>query len=163
MRATILVLGLGLLAGGAEGQEKKPGKLSDEDAKRVAALIGQLDSKKYPEREKAMKELAGFGERALGLLEKAAKGPASLEVQRRLNVVIWKLRAPAREEEGRRIAALIEQLSSVRFADRQNATMELQAIGRPALQHLYAATLSPDAEIVRRADVIIAHILKDPR
>src|SRR5262249_25097373 len=133
-------------------------KLIAEDARRVAALIEQLDSKKFAEREKAMKELSGLGPGVLGALEKAARGRVTLETQRRLNLVIWKLRAPARAEEAKRVALLIPKLCADRFEERQQATEALVAIGRTGLEQLYAATLSPDIELVRRADVVIRRI-----
>jgi hypothetical protein len=165
MRATIFLTVVGLAAAAPRdgvAQGDKPAKLSAEDARQVAALIEQLDSKRFAEREKAMKELSGFGPGVLGALEKAARGRVSLETQRRLNLVIWKLRAPARAEEAKRVAVLIPKLGANRFEERQQATEALVAIGRTGLEQLYAATLSPDIEIVRRADAVISKILAQP-
>jgi hypothetical protein len=81
-------------------------------------------------------------------------------VRRRLGVLIWKFRAPAREAEAKRVAALIPQLGSPQYEDRARAARELEAVGRNALSQLYGATLSPDPEIARRADAVIANILR---
>ncbi len=162
MRVTMLLGVVGLLAALASpvlGQVQQPAKLSDKESKRVAELIGQLDSKKFPQRESAMKELDGFGERALELLEKAAKNPVSVEAQRRINQLIGKVR----HNDGNRIAAIVQRLGDRRFQERQTAMMELEQIGRPALTHLYAARLSPEIEVARRADVLITRILKQAK
>src|SRR5262245_32737468 len=101
MRETILLGVVGVLAALAHpsmAQAQQPAKLTDKESKRVAELIAQLDATKFADRDRAMKELAGLGERTLGLLEKAAARPTSLEAQRRLNHLIWKIKAPAREE-----------------------------------------------------------------
>ncbi|HYT88190.1 MAG TPA: hypothetical protein VEL76_05685 [Gemmataceae bacterium] len=161
MRATILLTAVGLstaILPSVEGaQPQEPAKLSEADAKRVAALIRQLDSPKFPEREVATRALADFGRAALDLLEKAAKGPLSAEAQRRLNQVLGKLRGPEH------IAMLIRQLSAPFFRERQAAMMDLESIGRPALEQLRIATRSPEIEVARRAEVIIANILKKAR
>jgi hypothetical protein len=153
---------MSLAALGSADAQEKAAKLSDEQAKQVAAMIKQLDSKKFAERERAMKALGEFGRPALALLEKAEKGPVSLETRRRLSVVIWKLRAPTRAEVARRVAVLIPQLSAVTFREREGAMNELLRIGRPALDQLYQATLAPDIETVRRAEVVIGRILNTP-
>lgn len=161
MRATtFLAAALAVLlcrAAGAQ-QQAKPAKLTDEEAKHLAKLIAQLDSKQFAEREQAMKALEEFGERGLEVMAKAAKGAANVEVQRRLNLVIGKLRAPSELE--RRIADLIARLAVPRFRDREEATNALMAIGRPALEQLRAAARGPDFETARRAEALIKHILK---
>jgi hypothetical protein len=48
--------------------------------------------------------------------------------------------------EGGRIGRLISQLASSRFADRQQASRELEAIGEPALAALRRATNAADME-----------------
>jgi HEAT repeat protein len=163
MRARIaltLAVGWAALGGAAGAQQQKPAKLSEADAKRVAELIRQLDAKKFRERDKAMKALTAYGEPVLPALEKAVKGPVSLETQRRLNAVIWTLRAPARAEEAKRVAALIGQLNANSFEVREAALKALAAVGRPALSQLYAATFGPDPETARRAEAVIVRILK---
>jgi hypothetical protein len=157
MRAMILLGVIGLLAALAgPAAAQKQGKLSDKEMKRAQELIDQLDARKFTDRERAMKELAGLGERALALLEKAARRPASLEAQRRLTYLIGK----AREEESRRFAPIIQRLGDPLFQERQAAMAELEKIGRPALRYLHAAKRGQDPETVRRADLLINRILQ---
>jgi hypothetical protein len=160
MRATLFLAAVMVpvaLRAHAEAQQQQPGKLSDAEAKRVAALIQHLDSKKFPERERAMKELAAFGERVLPTLEKAAKGPVALEVRRRLNQVIHELRAPEQ------MAALVQQLGSPYFRHREAATRELETLGPSALKPLRAAVRGPDWEVARRAEILIDRILQQKK
>ncbi len=153
LAAVLLTAGPGR-AGGA--QQPRQAKLSDAEAERVVALIRQLNSKKFPEREGAMKELAAFGERALPALEEAAKGSLTLETRQRLNQVIRKLRAPGQE----RVLVLVRQSGARSFRDREAATRELETFGPSALKPLRAAALGPDREGARRAEALIARILK---
>jgi RNA polymerase sigma factor (sigma-70 family) len=62
---------------------------------------------------------------------------------------------PPAPADAARIARLIEQLGSDVFAERQNATKELEAIGAPAMEALRQAALSGDAERRRRAEEIV--------
>jgi hypothetical protein len=158
MRVTIALTVAAVLATTAEAQQQKPTKLSNAEAKRVAVLIGQLDSKKFPERERAMKELAGFGKRALAEMEKAVEGGVGAEAARRLGQLIDELRAP--EREAKRIAGLIKQLTSPLFRDREGAMNQLRAAGRPAVEQLRVAARSADLEVARRADMLVRQILK---
>jgi hypothetical protein len=149
-----------LVCRGEAGEGKKPAKLTAEEARRVTALIEQLDSKVFAQRDKATKELAALGERVLPMLDKAAQRDVPLEVQRRLGMLIWKVRAPARQQEAERIAGLIRDLANARYEARQAAMKDLQAIGRAALEQLYAATLGPDLEVCFRAHRTITNILQ---
>jgi len=55
------------------------------------------------------------------------------------------------------IDALIQQLGSPKFTERQAATKRLEAIGQPAAEALRrAAATSPDAEIRRRSEGLLA-------
>jgi hypothetical protein len=57
------------------------------------------------------------------------------------------------------IQRLIHQLGSLQFAQRRAASRRLADLGEPALEGLQqAATLSPDAEIRRRADALVRRI-----
>src|SRR5262245_42920794 len=76
--AAIAILTLAAWCGPAAAQNEKPKPLSDDEANQLAALIKQLDSKQFPEREKATKDLAYFGIRGLETLEKAAAGKVKL-------------------------------------------------------------------------------------
>lgn len=61
---------------------------------------------------------------------------------------------PARERVGR----LILQLASDRFADRERAARELEAVGEPALPALQTASRSDDAEVRRRSAALAVKI-----
>jgi RNA polymerase sigma factor (sigma-70 family) len=125
----------------------------------IQRLIEQLGSKVYREREQATVDLERAGQQALPDLQMAEKKTTDLETQRRLGKIIWKLRAPARAEEARQIAALIPQMGDPQFEKRQAAAKQLEAYGNRALSQLFEATLSPDLEIVRRAQATIERIL----
>jgi hypothetical protein len=53
--------------------------------------------------------------------------------------------SPSNEATPERIARLVAQLGSARFADRETATKALDAVGEPALESLRAAARSSDA------------------
>ncbi len=59
-----------------------------------------------------------------------------------------------------RIARLVAELGSARFADRDQATRDLDAIGEPALAALRQAARGSDAEVCRRAEELIERIAK---
>jgi len=57
-----------------------------------------------------------------------------------------------------RIDVLVKQLGSSRFAEREKAQRELEAIGTPARDRLWKATASADQEIGRRAGELVHKI-----
>ena len=59
-----------------------------------------------------------------------------------------------------RIPRLIAELGSPRFAERDNASRDLDAIGEPALAGLRQAARGADAEVCRRAEELIERIEK---
>jgi uncharacterized protein (TIGR03067 family) len=66
---------------------------------------------------------------------------------------------PVKETEPERIARLIQQLGNDAFARREAASKELDAIGEPAVAALRkAASSSDDAEIRRRAEIIVRDV-----
>src|SRR5262245_4608154 len=67
--------------------------------------------------------------------------------------------SPAKPADVKAIAALIAQLGSENFQERQAATRSLEAIGRPALAALReAANKNADAEVSRRAKGLVERI-----
>ena len=67
-------------------------------------------------------------------------------------------------EEAAFLAPLIERLGSPRFAEREEATRRLRAIGEPALEMLrHAAATYGDPEVSRRAERLVADITRDLR
>jgi len=63
--------------------------------------------------------------------------------------------------EIKRINDLVAQLGSSEFLEREQATKNLIAAGAPALEYLQKAMANPDAEIRRRAGLILTKIEKD--
>ncbi len=67
----------------------------------------------------------------------------------------------AAKSEVKRITDLVGQLGNLEFQDREQATAKLISTGAPALDYVQKATTSSDAEIRRRAGVIVTRIEKD--
>lgn len=65
---------------------------------------------------------------------------------------------PGKEPKADRIASLIRQLGHEEFAKREAASLELDAIGAPALDALRKAATHDDPEIRRRAEQIVQAI-----
>jgi WD40 repeat protein len=59
-----------------------------EQEKRIARLLGELDSPQFPVRQKAMRELQQLGELAVPALKKARGGPLPLETRRRIDELL---------------------------------------------------------------------------
>jgi hypothetical protein len=71
---------------------------------------------------------------------------------------------PAPKSQSAKIDALVEQLGSNSYEEREAAQRELEAIGRPAVPALQAATKSKDLEVASRAADALAKIQgKGPR
>ena len=68
--------------------------------------------------------------------------------------------AAADKVDAEKIAKLIEQLGSDDFAEREKASEQLDAVGRPALDQLRKAIKSPDKETQRRAEELVKKIEK---
>lgn len=67
--------------------------------------------------------------------------------------------APAPQTTGpEKIAQLIERMGSADFTERENANLQLEAIGVPALESLRKATKSDDPEIRRRAEELVGKL-----
>src|SRR5437867_3671121 len=72
------------------------------------------------------------------------------------------LSTPAAEKkvDAERVNKLIEQLGSGKFAEREEASKELEKIGVPALEALRKATKSDDLETRRRASELVDKLSK---
>jgi uncharacterized protein (TIGR03067 family) len=68
------------------------------------------------------------------------------------------LAGPREEAKRERIAILVRQLGDEKYVKREEASMELDAIGEPALDALRKATTDDDAETRQRAAKILAAI-----
>src|SRR5262245_34858558 len=67
---------------------------------------------------------------------------------------------PSKDASAEKIAALVRQLGSESFNEREAAGKALEAVGERALPALRLAVGSPDPEVRRRADDLIHAILK---
>src|SRR5947208_1919212 len=67
-------------------------------------------------------------------------------------------RTGSADEPSDRIERLVKQLGSPKFADRERAKRELQAIGTPALEALKKAAAADDGEVGRRARDLAAEL-----
>jgi hypothetical protein len=90
-------------------------KAAPADAKRMAALLANLDSDRFEDREKATRDLEALGESAEAGLRQALAGRPSAEVRRRLEEVLRKLagKAPSRQRlRALRALKVLEHLGS---------------------------------------------------
>jgi WD40 repeat protein len=106
-----------LIASGKDGVEMLHKRVFLVDRVKVEKLIVDLNANKFSVREKAMVELAGFGQWIRGRLEEASRTPASLEVKLRLDELLEKLKVPGAitlEQERVRLKRVMEVLEQVR-------------------------------------------------
>jgi WD40 repeat protein len=111
------------------------------DAKRVDALIAQLNDDDFEKREGASKELAKIGAQAVSALQKAAKDPASAEVARRVGELLTKIKEGAVSGEALREARAMEVLEGLGTPDAKKLLEELAkgAAGSALTQEAKAA------------------------
>jgi HEAT repeat protein len=113
----------------------KARSLKDADRTQMEKLIKDLDSDKFPVREKASKELIARGKLALPFLKKALKDNVPLEVKDRAKNCIQKIEKAAAAEQPAVVARLLALrgapgaievlLNYVAFADDANAEEEI--------------------------------------
>jgi hypothetical protein len=83
------------------------------DAKRMAALIADLESNRFAVREQASRELAGLGASAETALRKILKGSPTLEARRRAEALLAKIAAPSGEQrQALRAVEVLERLAT---------------------------------------------------
>lgn len=86
------------------------------DPEKVAKTFKDLNSENYETRTSAMKSLASYGSRMEGRIVEALKDPGSLEVRRRLEQLLSKLRVPGaltlnqEQLRERRVMMVLEQI-----------------------------------------------------
>jgi hypothetical protein len=76
------------------------------DDKQIASLIADLDSDKFPTRQRAARELDRLGESVLGACEAALAGNPSAEARRRLEALQGKYTDQGRNPTPERLRAL---------------------------------------------------------
>jgi hypothetical protein len=95
---------------------------------RTAGLIAQMDSDTFAVREKAMEELEKLGEGAERALREALKDPLSLEVQRRVEQLLVRLKdRPVSTPDARRAMRTIQMLE---YFATPEARLLLERLGR---------------------------------
>jgi WD40 repeat protein len=109
---------------------------------RVARLITDLDSDRYPVREAASKELAALGEQVLPALEKGLAAAPSPEARRRLRLLLRRLEGDLSPEQLRQARA-VQALERAGTAAARNL-LRRWASGAPA------AALTQDAAAALR-------------
>jgi hypothetical protein len=118
------------------------------DAKRIAALIADLDDDRFGVRQRASKELAKLGEEAREALQKTLKEQPSVEVQRRAQALLSKPQAVVTPEHVKYLRAL-EVLEQIGTAD---ARQVLKALAKGA----------PDTLLTREAKACLDHLARRP-
>jgi RNA polymerase sigma factor (sigma-70 family) len=117
------------------------------DRRRIARLIGDLDSDQFMTREEATAELERLEEGARPALQKALEGQPSLEVRRRVAQLLRRM------EEGtqspKRLQAL-RGLEVLEYAGTPEARQLLQALANGA----------PDARLTREAKAAVARLAR---
>ena len=120
---------------------------------RVAALVKALDSQRYSERKDALEELKRLGDSALGELERVLEQQPTLEVRKRIEVVVEHVKSRERLRTLRAVEAL--ELSGIqRRSERQH--LECHSPTQGDLHgfvhdtHGAPAQLADDAEIAQR-------------
>lgn len=83
------------------------------DARKVVSLIKDLDSSKFSEREKAMKELRLLGVLAGPALREARKNKPTLEAKRRIDELLKALEGPVTDPETLRAVRSAEILERI--------------------------------------------------
>jgi len=131
-----LVLGLAICAL-ANSQPASPGAA---DAKRIDALVKQLGSSRYVEREQAQKELEGIGAPALDTLRKAAK-EGDAEIAKRAADMVRRL-----EDKINTDTLLAPKKVKLSFKDVPVA----EAVAELAKQSGYVVTLENAAALANR-------------
>src|SRR5262249_25578280 len=111
------------------------------DEKRIAKLIGDLDSDTFSVREKASEELAALGEAAEPAIRKALQGEPTLELRRRAEALLAKIKERVRAPQQLRPLRAIEVLEHIGTAEAREVlqTLAKGAAGAELTQQAQAA------------------------
>ncbi len=116
------------------------------DPQRIARLIADLDSERFPVREAATRELEQLGELAETALRKAVEGPPPLELRRRVDQLLDRLQGPVTEPDRLRALRAVGVLEQIGNAEARRV-LERLVRGAPEAALTQAAT-----EALRRWD-----------
>jgi WD40 repeat protein len=111
-------------------QQLRPVKDNPATAEQIARLIADLNSKRFPVREKAQKALADLGPPAVGPLRAALKAPGSEEQRARIEKILEKLEKLRLSPEDLRVARTVEALEQMATAEAR-ALLAVLAGGAP--------------------------------
>jgi RNA polymerase sigma factor (sigma-70 family) len=128
-RAYRAVWSLALSRGGVSFIMSRMPPVKPVSPEKVAALLKALDSRRFSERQEAMEELKRLGDFVLGDLERTLEQKPTLEVRKRIEVVLEHIRSRERLRTLRAVEAL--ELSG--SAEGRKALEDL-AQGAPALR-----------------------------
>jgi hypothetical protein len=95
------------------------------DAKKIGRLIRDLDSGRFSDREKAMKELRQLGPLAGPALREALKGKPTLEARKRLDELLRGLEGPVTDPEILRAVRSAEVLERVATKEARDLLRDL--------------------------------------
>ncbi len=111
------------------------------DGRRLADLIADLDADDFEVREKATRELAAIGTRAVPALRKALDGSPSAEVRRRAEELLKKLDGPEAVGQQQRAERALEALEAIGTPEAVKALEALakRGAGDELAQHAKAA------------------------
>jgi hypothetical protein len=117
------------------------------DAQRLRRLLADLESEQFAVREKAQADLEELGDLAEPALRQALADKPPLEVRRRVQAVLDRLRGPVTHPEA---------LRSLR------AAAVLEDVGTPAARQLLAelAAGAPEARLTREAKASLARLAR---
>ncbi len=118
--------------------KKRLRPVGEADVKAVAHLLADLNHAGARVRDAASRQLERLGERAAPALRRALAKPVSLEVRRRVELLLTKLDGPVRIPEDRRALRAVE---AVEYMGTREARALLEALARGA----------PEARLTREA------------
>jgi WD40 repeat protein len=144
------ILALTVAQEGVAFLAKKLAPVPSPDAKKVAQLILDLNHDRFAVRDRAAAELARLGELVAPDLRKAAKGDASLEMQRRVRQLLDRMEGPVVHPEHLRWLRALEVLEGV-------GTPEARAL----LQKLAGGV--PGARLTREARASLQRLERRPK
>jgi WD40 repeat protein len=120
------------------------------DARRIAPLLADLDSDRFPVRERARRELQELGEGAIPGIETALAGDRSLEARQRMRQLL------DRERTSPLPTAMLQTLRAVEV---------LEWIATPEARQVLGtlATGMPEARLTHEAKAALGRLSKGPR
>ena len=121
------------------------------DSKRIAGLLAQLDSDEFAVREKATQALSALGEQVESALRTALAGNSSLEVRRRVEMILEQLEPSKSLARLRalRAVAVLEHISTPEARE----VLEKLANGAPEARLTQEAKASLGRLAKRRGDL----------